>query len=118
MSYRAHVIYRDLPRDALAVAIGRRLSNSDGSAWQAVIAVNGQGITLETIAAGTEAPHILIPHQIAIALLDALSQHFGGTSDVRQLRADYDAERLRVDRLQNTLSAIARGNTESAKATP
>lgn len=112
MTYRAHVVHRDLPRDALAVAIGRKL---DDTTWQAVVALNGQGATMETIPANTETPLLLIPESIAIPLLDALSQHFGGTSDVRQLRADYDAERLRVDKLQNTLSRIASAHAEGTQ---
>jgi hypothetical protein len=48
-------------------------------------------------------------------LLDALSRHFGGTGDVRQLRKDHDAERARVDKLIGTLSTVAvqRGGSDA-----
>lgn len=48
---------------------------------------------------GAIGPTLDIPEEVARALLDALTRHFHGGSDTRQLRADYDAERARVDRL-------------------
>jgi hypothetical protein len=48
---------------------------------------------------GEDPPTITIPDEVARALLDALSAHYGGTGDTRALRRDYDAERARVDRL-------------------
>lgn len=44
-----------------------------------------------------------IPEDAALALLDALLNHFRGGHDARQLRADYDAERARVDRLMDAI---------------
>jgi hypothetical protein len=41
---------------------------------------------------------------VAHALLDALAAHYGGTSDLRRLRADYDAERRRVDKMIDRLT--------------
>lgn len=45
----------------------------------------------------------------AQALLAALHSHFQGVDDQRALRADYDAERGRVDKLLGVVSEIARG---------
>lgn len=42
-------------------------------------------------------PTIRLPDDIARALLDALAQHYGGTSEAITLRRDYDHERGRVD---------------------
>lgn len=44
-------------------------------------------------------PSLTFSDTQARALLDALAAHYAGASDVRQLRADYMAERARVDRL-------------------
>ncbi len=44
-----------------------------------------------------------LPDEIARPLLDALHRHYAGTTDARDLRADYDHERKRVDRLINAL---------------
>lgn len=52
----------------------------------------------------TSPPTITIPDEVARALLDALSAHYGGTGDTRALRRDYDAERARVDRLITALT--------------
>jgi hypothetical protein len=48
----------------------------------------------------------------ALALAEALAELQHGTSELRALRADYDAERRRVDRLIDTLSTVA---TEAAR---
>lgn len=42
-------------------------------------------------------PTLRLPEDMARALLDALSRHFGGSTDVQTLRGDYLAERKRVD---------------------
>jgi hypothetical protein len=47
----------------------------------------------------TVEPSFRLSESGARALLDALSAHYAGSSDVRQLRSDYDAERARVDKL-------------------
>lgn len=50
--------------------------------------------------AGTETPPTLrLRDDMGMALLDALAAHYGGHSDLRKLRQDYDAERARVDRM-------------------
>ena len=38
-----------------------------------------------------------LPDEIARALYEALSRHYGGGGDMTSLRRDYDAERKRVD---------------------
>ncbi len=48
-------------------------------------------------------PTLRLPDEIARVLLDALHRHYAGTTDARALRADYDHERKRVDRLINAL---------------
>ena len=53
-------------------------------------------------------PTMRLPENAARALLDALSKHFGGTTDVMSLRRDYDAERKRVDRM---IDHLTRGGT-------
>lgn len=50
-------------------------------------------------------PFLRLPEDAARALYDALGEHFGGTSDVRQLRADLYAERQRVDRFIDFLTS-------------
>lgn len=53
---------------------------------------------------GTEVKASLrLPDEVARALLDALHQHFAGATDARSLRADYNHERGRVDRLIGAL---------------
>jgi hypothetical protein len=44
-------------------------------------------------------PWVRLDDGAARALLDALTAHYGGSSDQRQLRADYDAERRRLDKM-------------------
>lgn len=56
-------------------------------------------------------PTLFLPDNHARALLDALSAHYGGTSDTRTLRRDYDAERARVDKM---LGAILERQVRSA----
>lgn len=102
--YRAHIDgHRGYALDCVHVILGRKLGDNR---WQAITALSAD-TTFQELEPGTEAPGILIPTEAARALYDALGQHYGGTSDMRQLRADYDAERLRVDKLQTTLARIA-----------
>lgn len=54
-------------------------------------------------------PTLQLPHDAAHALLAALTNHYQGVDDQRALRADYDAERKRVDRLIDTVAQIASG---------
>lgn len=97
--WRAGVQY-DPYRQKLALALGRR--SPDGH--ELVSAISADGVTAELIGESEAWDRPLrIPVDAARALYDALAQHFGGTSNSRQLRADYDAERARVDKLINNL---------------
>lgn len=57
-------------------------------------------------------PTLRLPDDMARALLDALSAHYGGTTDMRSLRKDYDDERRRVDRLIGYLAPPAASAAE------
>lgn len=54
--------------------------------------------------AASREPTLRLPDDLARALLDALVQHYGGHQNLRSLRADYDAERKRVDRFIDHLT--------------
>lgn len=54
------------------------------------------------------APTFTLPHDTGHVLLDALTLHYQGAEDTRQLRQDYNAERARVDKLTGTLADVAR----------
>jgi hypothetical protein len=100
--YRVHIdAHRGFGRDALHVVLGRKV---DGDRWQVVRELSEDPV-LEMVGAGLELPGFLVPAEAARALYDGLGQHFGGTADARQLRLDYDAERVRVDSL---LAALIR----------
>jgi hypothetical protein len=102
--YRAHIDgHRGFFQDAVHVILGRKIGDDR---WLAITALTAE-TTFEEVEHGTQAPGILIPTEAARALYDALGQHYGGTSDIRQLRADYQAERGRVDRLITTLATVA-----------
>lgn len=48
-------------------------------------------------------PSMLLADDMAMVLLDALAAHYRRATDTGNLRADYDAERARVDRLTDAL---------------
>lgn len=52
-------------------------------------------------------PTLVLRMEEAFALQDALAELRHGTSELRALRKDYDAERGRVDRLIETLGTVA-----------
>lgn len=56
-------------------------------------------------AATVQEPSLRIPEDMARALLDALTEHFGGYSDMQRLHADYQAERKRVDKMIDHLTS-------------
>lgn len=62
--------------------------------------------TLEPYAAGQ--PTLSLGHDLAVALMQALNTHYAGVDDQRTLRADYVAERARVDKLIDAVAEIAR----------
>lgn len=53
-------------------------------------------------------PTLTLPMDTGRALLDALTQHYQGAEDSRQLRQDYERERSRVDEQAKVLADIAR----------
>jgi hypothetical protein len=67
-----------------------------GDVWQREL--------LPAAAATQIEPSLTLSNGQARALLDALSSHYAGASDTRQLRADYDAERRRVDKMLDALT--------------
>jgi len=91
----AGVVYDSPFNRSLAVVLGQR--TPDGT--RAVVGITGGGPEVEFVPEAATAPTLSIPVDAARALYDALAQHFGNTSDARQLRRDYDAERGRVDKL-------------------
>lgn len=96
MTYRAYIEH-DYARHGVSIHIANR-QHRDG----AVISYVLQPAVLEWVPAEENAhsqPGLNLPENVARALLDALSAHFGGTSDTRQLRSDFEHERGRVDRL-------------------
>jgi hypothetical protein len=57
-------------------------------------------------------PTFVLPFDSGRVLLEALTRHYQGAEDTRQLRKDYDAERKRSDGLINALVDIARASAE------
>lgn len=83
-----------------------QLFNGTAHMVEAIGEAGIQSVTRES-GASTEA-WLGLPECAARALLDALSQHFGGTNDTRQARRDFEAERARSDKLTDALVAIAK----------
>lgn len=54
------------------------------------------------------APTLTLPHDTGRVLLEALTRHYQGAEDTRQLRLDYERERTRVDKHAEALADIAR----------
>jgi hypothetical protein len=99
---RAHV-EQDFVRRGVAVYLGW----TDGADRMHVVEPVTLSVTVTEAgsAAVTSEPSLRLSEELARALLDALSAHFGGSSDVQTLRGDYMAERARVDRLIGYLTA-------------
>lgn len=57
----------------------------------------------------TVEPTMHLSMREVFALADAIAEIRSGTSEMRALRADYDAERKRVDRLIDSISTVATG---------
>jgi hypothetical protein len=99
-AWRAGVLHEDPFSLNLVLALGVR--TSDGG--RAVTAIGANGVEMAAVEEGSAWGDTLrIPTDAARALYDALAQHFGGTSNSKQLRAVYDAERARVDKFINHL---------------
>lgn len=94
MIIRAHV-QPDYPRHGIGIHLIQDLGGERyaiGQPTEIIMAeLDDQGIHHE--------PTLRIPDALGRSLLDALTTHYGGATDLRSLRKDYDAERARVDRL-------------------
>ena len=77
----------------IAVILRRSEATSEVMTWAAPTAR-----VLDAHAAAPDDAFLRLPDDIARALYEALSVHFGGNVvDATRLRKDYDAERARVD---------------------
>lgn len=97
---RAGVVRNDPIGMGVEVAIGYVGPDSA----TAVIELGFRGARWESCEAHERLPTITIPDDVARALLDALSTHYGGAADTRTLRRDYEDERKRVDKLISYLT--------------
>lgn len=102
MSWKSYVLHDDYVRDETVLVVGRQR----GDSTEIVTAIGhgtgfDSGVTTERIdpAADTSSHTLSMPTDMARALHEALSRHFGGVQDAQTLRKDYEAERQRVDRL-------------------
>lgn len=94
MTARAHVEH-DLIR-GVRIHLGE--THNDGTGAMArfaevVMEQSEQGAVMD------DPQPLRLPEEHARALYEALARYFGGAPDMTVLRADYDAERKRVDRL-------------------
>lgn len=109
--WRAHVLYESPMigiNGGVRLIIGRRLPNQ---MREYVTGVDpAMGLVRQIVEEAAEPPMLNLPIEIARVLLDGLLKHFGGTSEGRQLRTDYDAERARVDKLTGALITVATGS--------
>lgn len=99
--WRAEAL-RDFPRMGVGVHLWRQFGDTTHYV---------QAPPLEIVrftqyeAAETRGPSLSMEDGMALALLNALTRWFGGTSEVLTLRRDYDAERKRVDKLTDAIIA-------------
>lgn len=106
-AWRAGVLHEDFMTRDLLVVMGASRGDAYDS-YDVVTEISSSRAVLTHHEGLTEGPPPLrIPVDAARALYDALAQHFGGTSNSKQLRADYDAERKRVDKLTDAVLKIA-----------
>jgi hypothetical protein len=89
-------IQPDDARGGIIVTVVQSFSNH-----RAVLTSIDNGVWTEVDEAVVAPTTVRLPSNVASALLEALLKHYGGNQDNRQLRADYDAERARVDKLIN-----------------
>lgn len=100
MTARARVDH-DFTYDGVAIWLGRK--RDDGMEVMLPVDPVMQSVPAAA-AASPDGPSLRLPEDMARALLDALSAHFAGTSDVQTLRKDYLAERARVDKMIDRLT--------------
>lgn len=93
---RAYVDH-DFGRDGISIWLGRFHGDQADIVQPAELVFQRTDRTEGATVEG--GPSLRLPEDIARALLDALVAHYGGHSDMRRLRADYDQERKRVDKM-------------------
>lgn len=82
---------------------GMRLIDRPGTAAEPVDPARDPGASL------------VLDDDMAVALLDALATHYRRATDTTHLRADYDAERARVDQLTAALIDAHAGTRETVR---
>lgn len=89
----------DIYADGIALQIGRHYPGGDTIEYLTYTSHS------ESTPVGTTLPEasLKLSDDLARALLDALAEHYAGTTSSRQQRADYEHERTRVDRLIGAL---------------
>ncbi len=103
-AWRAGVLHEDPFTRHLLVKIG---AVGPGDVLTVITEIGTDSVAMTRMDGLAETPALRIPTEAARALYDALAQHFGGTSNSKQLRADYDVERGRVDKLTDAVLKIA-----------
>lgn len=103
-AWRAGVLHEDPVTRNVIFVLG--VAEPDGRGHSVVTEIGTDSVGLTRVDEGARMPSLRIPTDAARALYDALAQHFGGTSNSKQLRADYDAERARVDKLTAAVLTI------------
>lgn len=94
--WRAHV-QPDFILDGVAINLGLRVPTG-------LHVLQPHPMEMRLVADGASSePALRLQADAAHALLDALAAYFGGTGDMRTMRADYLHERGRVDRLIDSL---------------
>lgn len=95
------LVQPDWPHDGIAVMLARR--DQLGMNVVAPMALD-LALVEDAVMPVDTGPTLRLPGELGRVLLDALATHYGGASDLRTLRADYLAERARVDRLIERLT--------------
>lgn len=94
-------------QDPMTMTVQVRIARPAGDGAAMVARQLGGGLAgdrWELVEAGADpGPGLAIPTDVALALLDALTRHFGGDGSGRALRMDYDAERRRLDKVLDHL---------------
>ena len=99
--------------DVIALSLVRTPEPGDFETQPRVLRLGKSDNCFQTFTWETFEPHATVEPTLrlgmeeVLALAGALAELQHGTSEQRALRADYDAERKRVDRLIETLSTVA-----------
>ena len=96
--------------DAVQIAIVNDFGGDSASSPSRLIARMSEGghVTWEQFDDSmVTTPTLTLSDDMARALLAELTRHYHGADDSRALRRDYDAERVRVDRLTEAVCGLA-----------